>query len=263
MTKRSRSIDKRKVRSVIVWSLLLIAIAALQYGAVGRKADTDLSKVMISINKQDVDQYLIKQADVVSLIEQDLGYALAAVQLRDLDLRRIEDLLAKDDRVARSEIYLDSDDILHIYVLQRKPIARIKGSAVDYYIDNAGHTVQVQDARPVRVPIVTGISTDLPDGFPDNKQRSILNDVYEIAMAAAGDEFLSALVEQIHVDDREEVWIIPKIGDERLLIGDAAELDDRLSRLKIVYREGMQQSGFNQYAELHFKWKGQVTRVKK
>lgn len=258
--KQQRHIDKNKVRSFFIWLVLLLGISTLMVLAVNRKGQLELEKVLITVDKAPETQYLLTKKDVVSKIEAYLGYSLRAVTISELNLRELEAILVQDDRVKRTELYLDSDQQLHIYIEQRTPVARVKSATADYYIDDEGATIPLATARVLRVPIVTGLNDVLPDSFPNNKIRTIHNDVYEIARASHSDNFVQALVEQIHVDDNYEVWIIPKIGKEKLLLGDSNELDDRMNRLKILYREGMKRSGFNQYAELHFKWRGQVSR---
>lgn len=260
MAKKKRKIDKAKVKRTILWTVVTLGILCLLVMSVKRKGRADLEKVLISVKKQEKSQTLVRKEDVVQIIENNLGYSLQNAVLNDLDLREIEASILADPRVRRSEIYLDSRNQLHIYVEQREPLIRVKGETADYYLDENGHQVPKELARTVRVPIVTGLDGAIPEGFPANEERTALNDVFEISKATHDDPFLQALVEQIHVDEGGEVWVIPKIGKEKLLLGDATELDDRMKRLKILYREGMKRSGFNQFAELHFKWKGQVTR---
>jgi cell division protein FtsQ len=263
MAKRSKSKRNINVKSFVLWSLLLAGIAGLLWLSIQRKKDANLAKVYVSIHKVESEDYVVSQDDVVAIVEAYLGFDLGATVVGDLQLRGIEQRLLQDPRVERAELYLDSNDRLHIYVQQRDPLLRVKGASVDYYIGGDGKAIVSSAARPARVPIVTGYNRELPLNFPNNEEPTILNDVYVMASAAADDVFLSALVEQYHIDEHDEVWLIPKVGQEKLLVGNAEELDDRLTRLKAVYQEGMRAIGNDQYAELHFKWKGQVTRVAK
>lgn len=264
MAKRNKKKGEHiNVRAIIIWSLLLVGIAGLLWMSVQRKKGASLKKVYVSIHKVDSEDYLVSQDDVVAMVEDYLGFDLGATEVGDLQLRGIEERLHLDPRVERAEVYLDSNDRLHIYVQQRDPLLRVKGASVDYYIGGDGKAIVSSAARPARVPIVTGYDRELPPGFPDNEDPTILNDVYIMASAAADDVFLSALVEQYHIDNHDEIWLIPKVGKEKLLVGNAEELEDRLTRLKAVYQEGMRAIGNDRYAELHFKWKGQVTRVEK
>jgi cell division protein FtsQ len=262
MAKRKINIDKKKVRRTILWSLFLLGIFSLMVLSVQRKSKAELNKVYISIQNNDGSKALLGKKDVVRRIEDYLGYDLAQVEVHNFNLREVEDLLVNDARIHRAEVYLDSDDRLHIYVQSRKALARVKSASNDYYLGSEGTIIPVKGSKILRVPIVTGLETMVPDSFPNNRVKTIHNDVYEISKAASNDEFVEALIEQIHVDDNNEVWVIPKVGKEKLLLGDSQELDDRMKRLKILYKEGMKRSGFNQYAELHLKWRGQVTRVK-
>lgn len=262
MAKRKTHINKARVKRTIIWSFVLIGILTLMFLSVRRKSNVDLEKVYISISKSQGSNALLNKKDIVRKIEGYLGYDLAQVQVHEFNMREVEQLLVNDSRIEKAEVYF-SGAKMHIHVKSRKALARVKTAYEDYYLDVEGKVIPVKGSKILRVPIITGITEMVPDSFPHNKIRTVLNDVYAISKAASEDEFVEALIEQIHVDENHEVWVIPKVGKEKLLLGDSQELDDRMKRLKILYKEGMKRSGFNQYAELHLKWRGQVTRVKK
>lgn len=260
---RKKKKTGRNWRSLIVWTIILSVLAGLLGAAVKRKYQLRLDKVYVTIDSRFSKDQVITEADVIALMEANYGYALDQVILNDANLRRVEEQLQADPRIARSELYLDSNQQLHVYVRQRDPLVRVKGDTVDYYIGRDGRAIASADARPARVPIATGINEALPEGFPSNEKPSVLNDLYQMSLVTSQDTFFHALIEQFYVDDYGEIWIVPKVRGERLLIGDAQELEDRLLRIKAVYDQKMQALGSEQYAELHFKWKGQVTRVKR
>ena len=263
MGKQNTHIARGTIRRTIIWSAVIIGILGLWYLAVKRKLEMPVSHIKVSIQKPGDQQELINADDVIGIVEDYLGYDLEAALVRELDLRAIEAVMDADPRVHKAELFVDAKDRLQIYVMPKHVVARVKdGVYHDYYIDIAGSIVSATGTRPVRVPIVTGSHLSVPDSFPFNTDRAVLNEVFEVALAAAQDSFLYSLTEQIHIDSHGELWVIPKVGKERLLLGDAMDLEDRLDRLKIIYKEGMPRTGFNQYAELHFKWRGQVLRKK-
>lgn len=263
MGKPNTHIARGSIRRTIIWIAVIMGILALWYMAVKRKLEMPVTHVKVSIQKPGDQQELINADDVIAIVEDHLGYDLEAALVRELDLRAIEAAMDADPRVHKAELFVDAKDRLQIYVMPKHVVARVKdGAQHDYYIDIDGGIVSATGTRPVRVPIVTGSHLHVPDSFPFNTDRAALNEVYDIALATSQDTFLHSLTEQLHIDSHGELWVIPKVGKERLLLGDAMDLEDRMDRLKIIYREGMPRTGFNQYAELHFKWRGQVLRKK-
>lgn len=76
----------------------------------------------------------------------------------------------------------------------------------------------------------------------------------------AKDEFLAALIDQAFVeqDSIGDIVLIPKIGREKLIFGDASDIKDKFDNLKIFYRDGMQKLGWSRYKSLNLKYSHQV-----
>jgi hypothetical protein len=70
----------------------------------------------------------------------------------------------------------------------------------------------------VRVPVVTGVSEILlMQRFLTSDKPSSLKDVFNIMKYVSEDEFLSALIEQAHVENDSigDIVLIPKIGQRK------------------------------------------------
>lgn len=72
------------------------------------------------------------------------------------------------------------------------------------------------------------------------------------------DTFANSLIEQIYLDENGEFTLIPKIGNERIFLGNSEILEDKLMRLKLFYKENMGRQGWNVYQLVNLKFKGQV-----
>ena len=58
----------------------------------------------------------------------------------EINLRHLELRLAQNDLIKKTEAYLTLDDFLHIKVLPRIPVARVKGKT-EFYLDSDGRPV--------------------------------------------------------------------------------------------------------------------------
>ena len=82
-------------------------------------------------------------------------------------------------------------------------------------------------------------------------------------MTLRNDEFWDALVEQIVVEKGNEVVLIPKVGNFRIVLGTLDDMNEKLENLRIFLREGIVLKGWNVYKEINLKFKNQIVCVKR
>ena len=59
-------------------------------------------------------------------------------------------------------------------------------------------------------------------------------------------------------DHRVRRGRLPLIGDQKIVLGSARKIEDKLHRLKIFYQQGMPYAGWNLYETINLKYNGQV-----
>ena len=96
----------------------------------------------------------------------------------------------------------------------------------------------------------------------DKKQQLFYGSLIRIAEAIRADSFANSLVEQIDQDANGEFTLIPKIGNEKILLGGSDMIEDKLDRLKLFYSENMGRQGWNVYQTISVKFKGQIVGKK-
>lgn len=182
---------------------------------------------------------------------------LAAVQLQDLGLGELEDYLDKNAFVEKADVYVDALRRLHVDVVMREPVVRL----MDYngnseFVDAKGVLMPVSEKYAIRVPVVTGMQK-VRNGQPD-EARKWMGELMKIASAINRDEFMVKLTEQIHLNEDMDFVIIPKIGRERIILGDASGIDEKIDNLKLFYKEGIPRTGFGKYSTINLKINNQV-----
>jgi len=100
---------------------------------------------------------------------------------------------------------------------------------------------------------------DLETAHPD---AAILNDVYAMSKFIGQDDFWKAQFNQVYVTRDKEFELIPRVGDHQILLGDAENLDKKLTKLRLFYREGLDKTGWNEYKTLNLKYTNQVVCTK-
>jgi hypothetical protein len=63
----------------------------------------------------------------------------------------------------------------------------------------------------------------------------------------------------VSADSIGDIIMIPKIGREQLIVGDARNLDEKFEKLKIFYQDVLPRLGWNRYKTLNLKYTAQIT----
>ncbi len=252
----------KRVRNTIIWLFLIAGISALLFFSVLRKSNAKVKTLVVNIEGAKENEYLISEKEVTQILTLAAGKTLNKASIKTLNLRKLEAKLNKDKRIERADLFFDSKNRLNVRIIQKKPVMRVIDEAgLEYYLDQNGKQVPVTRGSAVRVPIVTGITDSYTPKLLLTTQPSKLKDVFKIMKYVSEDEFLSALIEQAHVENDSvgDIVLIPKIGRERLIFGDAKDIEEKFEKLKIFYRDGMPKLGWNRYKILNLKYANQVS----
>jgi cell division protein FtsQ len=257
-----RSLNMKRVKSAIVWGSLILGILVVSVLSIQKKANAEVKLLNIEIKGIAGDQQMISESEVKKILMKAHGAPLTKANIKTVNTRKLESKLRKDKRVARADIYLDAKNRLHVIVMQREPLMRVVvDGGHDYYIDHNGKAIPVTVGSAVRVPIISGITEEYTSKFALTDKPSKLKDMYHIMKYVSQDAFLTSLVEQAYVsqDSIGDIILVPKVGRERLILGDASNLEEKFSKLKIFYKEGLPRIGWNRYTSLNLKYASQVS----
>ncbi|MBT8190560.1 MAG: hypothetical protein HKN67_10375 [Saprospiraceae bacterium] len=241
-----------------VFAMLLLAFLA--YATIER-LDSVVDEVSIIINSREDNKKLISEDEIRMMLKKKIGYDITIANNGQLDLMALEKYLQQDNRIKKADIYLDKKNRVKIVISQKEPIVRIEDSAEgDFYLDFEGTRIPLVKDQIVRVPIVTGHVNKYQPNYKDDKEHN-LNMVLRMAQKVSEDDFLSALVEQIHIDESDEIVLIPKMGRTKILFGQIDDLDEKVYKLKTYYRKGIKHIGIDKFDELNIKYEGQILGV--
>lgn len=251
---------KKAQKEGIIWKIVKLAVAAalcvFLLFSVQQRLNAPISQVEINIDKVHSKKALINKKEVRKLIKQKIGYDVNLANVSQLDLYEIELLLNEDSRINKANIFVDKHNSLFINIEQKRPIVRVNVTqGEDYYLDYKGSRIPLTET--FRVPVVTGKVDQYVDGFQRIKKHN-LNDVLLMAQKIYDDEFLKPLVEQIDINEKNELTIIPKVGREKILFGEVENINHKIYKLKIYYEEGIKNIGIDKFDELDLQYDGQI-----
>ncbi len=250
----------KRILVLAAWLLVIGGITTLLVAANKKQAEHVCKKVNVSI-KGSGEKYFIDKTDILKQLEGAYHGSLLNKPLKSISLVSLEQSLKKNLWIGDAELYFDREDELHVIVEERIPIARVfTAGGRTFYMDSSGHQMPVLDKVGIRVPVITGFF----NGRVSNaKDSALLNDVKKIAWFVYSNEFWNAQVGQVDITPERKFEIIPVIGDHIIRLGDADNLENKMSRVLLFYKRVLNKVGFNKYSAVDVQFDGQVVGVNK
>ncbi len=240
--------------------LTIMLIAA----AVERKNEMAVVATVVEVEPLENGALLIDSLDVIKLVERSFGMPLDEQAAGLIDEDRVERVLEEDPFVKNAEVLLTANSRIKIYIEQRQPILRVMDNlGAQYYLDRDGARVPLSKHFAARTLVATG---NIPPHTPEflTKKNHPMKDLFELTNFILNDPFWKALFEQIYVNSRNEFVLVPKVGDQSVILGKwDSDVEDKFRRLKIFYEEGMSREGWQKYHSIDLRYRGQVVCERK
>ena len=262
----------KKGIKILSWSaftlvvLILLVFVDISYSAIPCAAPH------INIVQEDGHHFITEQ----SVLEQlsNSGYSLNGQQYKDIEVDRIETIIEGTPGVKKAEVYKLNNGSLTLEIKQSRPIARIitDNGLVSFYLDADGNTMPLSKSYIARVPVFSG-SIYYADGNVKNvheikandslKAVHLLDDIYDVASAIDKHEFIKLQTLQVFVTTNGEFEITPRVGKNRIMLGTAANIEDKLSKLTQFYTAVIQPQELNNYDTISVKYSNQIVCSKR
>lgn len=174
------------------------------------------------------------------------------VKINEVNLERIEQLLLEESHIEQANCYYDGAGRLCIKVVPQQPILHvISQKGEDYYLSSTGLTMPT-----------AGFNVDLPVATGNITKKYASEQLLDFAKFLHGNLFWSEQIEQIYVAGPDEVELYPRVGQHIIELGSISGFEEKLHRLRIFYREGLDRVGWNKYQKISLAYDGQVVCTK-
>jgi len=205
------------------------------------------------INLADENTSLITRGEIILLMESIndsiVGTTIAEVPIYEIE-RKIESL----NDVQNAEVYINMEGMLHIDVIQKKAIVRVSPKiGNDFYMDAQGSIFALSNNYTKHLLVASGNIQDTADYI------AVLN----LAKQISSDSLWSSQIMQIYIKENKEIELVPRVGNHKILFGDISDVEEKLRRLYLFYKKGVNQVGWNDYEEINLKFKNQIVCVKR
>ena len=163
----------------------------------------------------------------------------------EINLKHLEFRLAQNDLINKTEAYLTLDDFLHIKVLPRIPVARVKGKT-EFYLDSDGRTVPLSPTHDSEVPTIVN--------EPDVDRYELLS---ALSVAIAQDRFLASHIGNIQ-DHGDEVSMQVIDQNYQIKIKSVDDIQLKFKKYKAFYAVAKDQGMIGDYSEVALDYSNQI-----
>lgn len=240
------------------WLAVFVVSAGVVISAVEKKEDSLVSEVRIAIEPLENGESFLADEEVRLAIEKSFGYKLEGRTLASIDVERLERVLEEDPFILNADVYVGANNRVKVRIQQREPILRVMdNNKLDYYLDRTGIKMPPSPHFTAKVLVVTGNLPPYEPGFLERK-RHALKDAFRLTEMILADDFLRAMIEQIHVTNRGEFTMVPMVGNQKIIFGKFEREDEKLKYLKTFYKDVLLRDNWRKYSEINLQYKGQV-----
>jgi len=190
---------------------------------------------------------LITQEIIKNKLDKWYIGGLSGVPQNSISLLDIEKKLEQIPAVKDAEVSFDLKGELTIDIRQHIPLVRIMSpKTASYYLAENALKIPSKDFDIARVPVVN-----------DYCSPEMIKKVYTLSTYVYENAFIDAITEQIFVEN-DDLIIIPKINNQKIVIGDTNNIPEKFEKLTDFYVDGLNHVGWNKYQIINLKYKNQI-----
>lgn len=189
----------------------------------------------------------ISEADVLQMLDEGKCNPVGLL-IDSVELGRIKDELQECPWIEKIVVYKTPGGKVCIHLNQRRPILRVMpDGGKDYYIDREGKIIP-RSAFVAELAVATGKIT----------KEYACGELAVLGRFIQDDAFWNDQIEQINVLADGEVELVPRVGGHVILLGAAADVENKLNRMKEFYVKGLKKTGWTKYSQISLKYDGQI-----
>src|ERR1700761_302329 len=218
----------------LAWFLSLGGLIVLMSFIEIKKSEVICKEVKIYIPGN---QYFIDRQEVDNILQVN-SHALVGRRMENINIHDLENKLKANPFIEFAKVYSDMDGVISVEISQRQPILRLMNRFdQDFYVDQHGLKIPLSENFTARVLVANGYIDELFANHVDTLHTAIAQQVFKTADFIRKDSLWSAQIAQIYVNAGHEIELVPRVGNHRILIGDADSLESKFRNLLVFYKK--------------------------
>lgn len=255
---------KKNIKNILIltlWIVLGSGVLVLLVAAINVKNHKLCRGIDIEISGAKEYFFLTKE-DIIKIVSMGGEDKPAGKIIATFNLQGMETLLEKNVWVKDAELFFDNNQLLHIIILEKEPVARIFTAAGNsFYVDSSGSKLPLSVKITVRLPVFTGFPAN--KNHPGNVDSVLMRDIKTISIQILNDPFWMAQIAQVSITPDRTFEMIPTVGSHIIQFGSGENSADKFKRLFIFYSQVLSKAGFDKYSRISVQYNKQVIGTKK
>lgn len=207
-------------------------------------------------------EYFIDQKEVDNILQVSSN-SLVGRKMVNINIHQLENKLQSNPFIESAKVFADMDGLIRVEVTQRHPILRIMNRFdQDFYVDEHGLKIPLSNNFTAQVLAANGNIDELFTNRIDTLHTALAKDVFKTANFIRKDTLWNAQIAQIYVNQNHEIELVPRVGNHKILLGNADSLANKFHNLEIFYKQALPQVGWDKYKVINIKYANQVVGIK-
>jgi cell division protein FtsQ len=254
-----KRINWKAVFTLSAWVICLSGLVVLMSFIEKEKASLVCKDVKVIIPGN---QNFIERAEVDQILIEN-GGRLVGRELKNINIQKLEEALKANPFIRFAKVYADMDGVLNVKIRQREPILRIINiTGMDFYVDREGNKIPMSENFTANVLIANGLIYEEFSAKVDTLNTKLAKDLYRTAAFISADTLWNSQIEQLYVNQQNEIEMIPRVGDQKIILGDADSLAVKFNNLYVFYKRALPRVGWDAYHTINIKYINQVIGIK-
>jgi cell division protein FtsQ len=248
----------RTILFITMWIAIGGGMLTLLIAAIGKQKRDQCKDYSIKI-KGVQNNFFVDQKDIAKLLKVAAKGEVKGQKKSALNLQQMEKLIEGNVWIKDAELYFDNQEVLHVSITEREPIARVfTVTGKSYYIDREEKRMPLSDKMSAKVPVFTGF----PEKVLGKRDSILLHSVKDVAAFILNDPFWTSQVAQIDINSERDFEMIPVVGNHTVILGDGENIEKKFHRLFVFYKDVLSKTGFDKYKAINVQYAGQVIGIK-
>ncbi|WP_026899040.1 cell division protein FtsQ/DivIB [Daejeonella oryzae] len=250
-----KRINWKAVFYVFAWVISLSGLLVLMSFIETQKVSTVCKDIRIIIPGN---QNFIERAEVNGILKVN-GGPLIGRQLKNINIQKLEAALKANPFIEFAKVYADMDGVIQVQIRQREPLLRVFNMQnQDFYIDYNGFKIPTSDNFTADVLVANGFIPENFTGNVDTLKSKLVKDLFRTANYIARDTLWSHQIEQLYVNQQSEIELVPRVGDHKIILGNADSLEVKFRNLYVFYKNALPKLGWETYKTINVKYANQI-----
>jgi len=204
-------------------------------------------------------QFNFIERDEVDRILMENAGAMVGIDMNDINIHKLENALKANPFIEFAKVYADMTGVIQVQIRQRVPVLRVVNMAnLHFYIDGNGNKIPLSDNYTAKVLVASGFIEEDFSGRVDTLQTKMARDLFRTALYIKSDTLWDNQIEQLFVDLKGDIEMVPRVGGHKIILGSADSLKTKFRNLLVFYKKAIPKVGWDTYKTINLKYANQI-----